>query len=466
MSWSFNSSDLKTNRKEAITPNPGPDPVNEKNNKTGLIVGIVVAIIILSLIVFVFWRRQKKKFREHEAEDNSLDIEMNNEFEMGTGSKRFSFGELSHSTRGFAETEKLGEGGLGAVYKGFLEDSSTYIAVKRVSKTSKQGIKEYASEVRFISRVRHRNLVQLIGWCHQKAEFLLVYEYMENGSLDLHLFKGKSLLTWETRHKIVHGLASALLYLHEEWEQCVLHRDIKSSNVMLDSNFKAKLDDFGLARLVDHDKGSHTLTMVAGTLGYMAPECLDTGKASKESDVFSFGVVALEITCGRKPIENKAPAKQVRLSEWVWELYGTGHILEAVDPSLGSDFHEDGIKRLMIVGLWCVYPDWELRPSIGQDIKVLSLKLPCLYYPQRCLWHLTRHLQCHHYMMSPLLSSTNNQVAPLRPSYQNKQHRPHILLLPHLYHFYIRRNEKYVVRSVITKFTIHNLNETFLFVLV
>ncbi|KAL8264700.1 hypothetical protein R6Q59_022830 [Mikania micrantha] len=142
-------------------------------------------------------------------------------------------------------------------------------------------MKEYASDVRIISRLRHGNLVQLIGWCHQKGELLLVYEYMENGSLDSHLFKHKSLLTWGTRYKIAHGLASALLYLHEEWEQCVLHRDIKSSNVMLDSNFNTKLGDFGLAKLVDHDKGSQT-TMLAGTLGYMALECLITGRATKE----------------------------------------------------------------------------------------------------------------------------------------------------------------------------------------
>ncbi|KAJ0773538.1 putative protein kinase RLK-Pelle-L-LEC family [Helianthus annuus] len=370
-SWTFNSSDLMIEEKDGIPPNPGPDPVDKNNSKVGLIVGLTVMIISLSLLIFVLWRRQKMKVREHEEEENSFDVEMNNEFQTGTGPRRFSYHELSHSTCDFAETEKLGEGGFGGVYKGFLKDTSTYIAVKKVSKSSQQGMKEYASEVKIISRLRHRNLVKLIGWCHQKGDFLLVYEYMENGSLDSHLFKGKSLLTWGTRYKIVHGLASALLYLHEEWEQCVLHRDIKSSNVMLDSNFNAKLGDFGLAKLVDHEKGSQT-TMLAGTLGYMAPECVITGKASKESDVFSFGVVALEITCGRKPIEYKAPEKQTRLIEWVWELYGTGLLLEAADPSLGSDFEEEEIKRLMIVGLWCVHPDSEIRPSMRQAIKVLN----------------------------------------------------------------------------------------------
>ncbi|KAD4179304.1 hypothetical protein R6Q59_022836 [Mikania micrantha] len=377
-SWSFNSSNLQIDENTGISPSPGPDPrkelpdpVNNKNSKAGLIVGLSVTIIVLSVFAFVLWRRHKKKVKEQEAEEDSFDVEMNNEFEMGTGPKRFSYHELAHSTSDFAEKEKLGEGGFGGVYRGFLKDSNTHVAVKRVSKSSKQGMKEYASEVRIISRLRHRNLVQLIGWCHQKGELLLVYEYMENGSLDSHLFNHKSLLTWVTRYKIAHGLASALLYLHEEWDQCVLHRDIKSSNVMLDSNFNAKLGDFGLAKLVDHDKGSQT-TMLAGTLGYMAPECLLTARATKESDVFSFGVVVLEIACGRKPIEYKAPEKQVRLIDWVWELYGNGNLLEAADASLGSDFVEDEIKLLMIVGLWCAHPDSEHRPSMRQAIKVLN----------------------------------------------------------------------------------------------
>ncbi|KAM0028562.1 putative protein kinase RLK-Pelle-L-LEC family [Helianthus debilis subsp. tardiflorus] len=204
-----------------------------------------------------------------------------------------------------------------------------------------------------------------------KGELLLVYEFLENGSLDLHLFKRKSLLTWSTRYKIAHGLASALLYLHEEWEQYVLHRDIKSSNVMLDSNFNAELGDFGLAKLVDHENDAET-TMVAGTIGYMAPEYVTTGKASKESDVFSFGVVALEIACGRKPIDPHAEERKTKLVEWVWDLYGTGTLLEAADPSLGSNFVEEEMTCLMIVGLWCAHPDSKLRPMMKQAIQVLN----------------------------------------------------------------------------------------------
>ncbi|KAL6130618.1 hypothetical protein ACLB2K_068997 [Fragaria x ananassa] len=217
-------------------------------------------------------------------EDPLVGDSIDDEFEQGTGPRKFLYEELVRATGNFEEEQKLGQGGFGWVYKGFIKDLNSYVAMKRISKGSKQGMKEYATEVRIISRLRHQNLVQLLGWCHKKKELLLVYELMPNCSLNSHLFKQESLLTWEARYKIAQGLASGLLYLHEGWEQCVLHRDIKSSSIMLNSNFNAKLGDFGLARLADHGKQSQT-TVLAGTIGYMAPECVTTGKASKETNV-------------------------------------------------------------------------------------------------------------------------------------------------------------------------------------
>ena len=183
-----------------------------------------------------------------------------------------------------------------------------------------------------------------------------MYEYMPNGSLNTHLFGVESMLIWPVRYKIALGLASALLYLHEEWEQCVVHRDIKSSNVMLDSNFNAKLGDFGLARLVDQELGSQT-TVLEGTMGYLAPECVIIGKVSKESDVYSFRVVSLEIACGRKPVQPQAEPNKVSLVEWVWNLYGKDQLIEAVDKRLSMEYDEEQMERLMVVGLWCCHPD-------------------------------------------------------------------------------------------------------------
>ncbi|WRX16457.1 Protein kinase domain - like 10 [Theobroma cacao] len=323
-------------------------------------------------ILHRIWRR----FRNQNLDDRISDVFFSEEFVSGMGPRKFSVNELARVTRNFKDKEKLGEGGFGAVYRGYLRDLGTYVAVKRVSKTSKQGIKEYASEVKIISRSRHKNLVKLIGWCHEKGELILVYEFMANGSLDSHLFKSRSSLTWEVRFKIVRGLASALFYLHEEGDHCVLHRDIKTSNIMLDSSFNAKLGDFGLARLVDHGKGSQT-TLLAGTMGYMAPECFSSGKASKESDVYSFGVVILEIACGRRSIEDRyGEYSQVSLVAWVWDLYGKDRILDVADRKLSMDFDSKQMECVLMVGLWCAHPNHNLRPSIRQAIQALNFEAP------------------------------------------------------------------------------------------
>ncbi|XP_004301118.1 PREDICTED: L-type lectin-domain containing receptor kinase IX.1-like [Fragaria vesca subsp. vesca] len=376
ISWSFDSTSLADENITSTLPAP-----KSGNANVGLVVGLAVGggVILVGVLGFVFLFCRKRRETTGESTDDDtrvlhdLDPE---EFEKGTGPRKFSYNELALATNNFAQGEKLGEGGFGGVYKGFIKDMNAYVAVKKISRGSKQGLKEYAAEVSIISRLRHRNLVQLIGWCHEK-KLLLVYEFMPNSSLDSHLYKEKSLLTWEVRFKIAHGLASGLLYLHQGWEQCVLHRDIKSSNVMLDANFNAKLGDFGLAKLVDHGKLSQT-TVVAGTMGYMATEYVATGKASKETDVYSFGVVALEIACGRKPIDTRYEEKQMKMNmvEWVWELYGEGKIIEAADPKLCGEFDEKQMECLMIVGLWCAHPDHNSRPLIQQAIQVLNFEVP------------------------------------------------------------------------------------------
>ncbi|KAL3721823.1 hypothetical protein ACJRO7_034202 [Eucalyptus globulus] len=354
----------------------------KKKRSLGLVLGVVLGSGLVACVLgigwFLFWRKKSRRSKGV----SMVDISIDGEFEKGAGPKRFTYRDLARATNDFTERGKLGEGGFGGVYKGLLSESNMEIAVKRVSKGSKQGKKEYVSEVKIISRLRHRNLVQLIGWCHEGGELLLVYEFLPNGSLDSHLFGGKTHLTWAARYKIALGLASALLYLHEEWEQCVVHRDVKSSNVMLDSNFNAKLGDFGLARLVDHDMGSQT-TVLAGTMGYLAPECVTTGKASKESDVYSFGVVVLEIACGRKPVELRVEPSKVRLVEWVWDLYGRGRVVEAADPGLNMEFDERQMECLMVVGLWCCHPDYSLRPPIKQVINVLNFEAPLPSLPSK-----------------------------------------------------------------------------------
>ncbi|PIN13261.1 Serine/threonine protein kinase [Handroanthus impetiginosus] len=360
--------------------------IDESNKKTRRKIGLIIGSTLLGCVLiagagvaFVLWRKHRGVI----VDKNNLEIanltSINEDLERGVGPRRFSYKDLALATSNFSYERKLGQGGFGAVYKGYLMDLDILVAVKKFSKGSKQGKKEYITEVKIISMLRHRNLVQLIGWSHDLGEFLLVYEFMPNRSLDYHLFGRRNQLAWTLRYKIAHGLASALLYLHEEWEQCVVHRDIKSSNVMLDSSFNAKLGDFGLARLMDHELGPQT-TGLAGTLGYLAPEYISTGRASKESDVYSFGVVALEIATGRKSVDKQFDKGLV---EWVWDLYENGELISAVDERMQMDFEAKQVECLMIVGLWCAYPDWNLRPSIRQANLVLSFEMDLPKLPMK-----------------------------------------------------------------------------------
>ncbi|GMY14024.1 L-type lectin-domain containing receptor kinase IX.1-like [Fagus crenata] len=367
-SWEFNSSlDIK-------------ETSGKKVRKISLIVILTVVVVGVIVIASVMLWICKGKKKETTEIVNLTSI--NDALERGAGPRRFSYGDLVSATNNFSNERKLGQGGFGGVYKGYLTDLDMLIAVKKISRGSRQGRKEYITEVKIFSQLRHRNLVQLIGWCHDKGEFLLVYEFMPNGSLDSHLFGKRSPLSWVVRYKISLGLASALFYLHEEWEQCVVHRDIKSSNVMLDSSFNVKLGDFGLARLMDHELGPQT-TGLAGTFGYMAPEYIRTGRASKESDVYSFGVVALEIATGKRSVDLMGPNSNMGLVEWIWNLYGRGDLLLAVDGKLQTNFDEKQVECLMIIGLWCAHPDPNLRPSIGQAIQVLKFEAKISILPMQ-----------------------------------------------------------------------------------
>ncbi|KAK2383410.1 L-type lectin-domain containing receptor kinase IX.1 [Trifolium repens] len=371
-SWSFSTCCEDTHEKKSIT-------------RLLEVLGSGVLIISLSCIILLFialWKKNKGKEEETTMSETTSDQNMDEEFQMGAGPKKISYQELLDATNNFEETLKLGQGGFGGVYKGHFKDTDSVAAIKRrISTNARQGIKQYSAEVKIISQLRHRNLVKLNGWCHKKNELILIYEYMPNGSLDFHLFRGGSILSWHLRYNIALGLASALLYLQEEWEKCVIHRDIKSSNIMLDSNFNTKLGDFGLARMMDHEKGSET-TVVAGTRGYLAPEYMDTGKARKESDIFSFGVVLLEIACGKKAIHYQELEGEVSLVEWVWELYGLKIINGAADPKLYGQFDVKELECLLVVGLWCANPDSTSRPSIKKVIKALNFETPLPILPQ------------------------------------------------------------------------------------
>jgi serine/threonine protein kinase len=273
------------------------------------------------------------------------------------------------------------------VYRGHLltiggdQDGGRPVAVKVLSaESSAQGRKEFEAEVRIISRLKHRNLVQLLGWCDSRKGLLLVYELVAKSSLDKHLYSSDRFLAWPERYNIILGLGSALRYLHGEWEQRVVHGDIKPSNIMLDSLLGTKLGDFGLARLVDHGAGLlQTTKVVLGTTGYIDPEFVNTRRPSTESDVYSFGVVLLEIVSGLRPVI-ETPERSFTLLRWVWSLYGRNAILDAADERLrGDEAEERWMERVLVVGLWCANPERSERPSVAQAMHALQseeTKLP------------------------------------------------------------------------------------------
>ncbi|CAI8612695.1 unnamed protein product [Vicia faba] len=325
----------------------------------------VCLILMVAIAMFHFIKRKKMFSELHE------------DWEKDYGTQRFKYKDLYFATKGFKEKELLGTGGFGRVYKGVMPISKLEVAVKRVSHESRQGMKEFVAEIVSIGRLRHRNLVPLLGYCRRKGELLLVYDYMQNGSLDkyLHNRKQRFTLNWSQRFRIIKGVASGLFYLHEEWEQVVVHRDIKASNVLLDGELNGRLGDFGLSRLYDHGTDPQT-THVVGTLGYLAPEHTRTGKATTSSDVYSFGAFLLEVVCGKRPIEQVRECESLILVDYVYDCWKRGEIVEARDVNLGVDYVVGEVELVLKLGLLCSHCEALARPSMRQVLRYLERDLP------------------------------------------------------------------------------------------
>lgn len=338
-------------------------PAGHKKQYTGLVIGVsaaVVVFVIVSISTAIYLIRKIK----------NADIVEDWELEMGP--HRYCYQELKKATNNFSDKVLLGKGGFGQVYKGILPDSKIEVAVKRISKESTQGLREFVSEIASIGRLRHRNLVQLLGWYRRRDDFLLVYDYMANGSLDKFLFEEpKMILNWEQRFKIIKDVASGLLYLHEGYEQVVIHRDVKASNVLLDEELNGRLSDFGLARLYEHGANPNT-TRVVGTLGYLAPELPRTGKATESSDVYAFGALLLEVVCARRPIEPKALPEELVLVDLVWEKFREGRALDVIDPKLNGEYNESEVMMVIKLGLMCSHNAPMARPSMRQVVRYLD----------------------------------------------------------------------------------------------
>ncbi|XP_015574715.1 probable receptor-like protein kinase At5g18500 [Ricinus communis] len=285
----------------------------------------------------------------------------------------FTLRDLQVATNRFSKDNIIGDGGYGVVYQGHLMNG-TPVAVKKLLNNPGQADIDFRVEVEAIGHVRHKNLVRLLGYCIEGTQRMLVYEYVNNGNLEQWLHGGMrqhGYLTWEARMKILLGTAKALAYLHEAIEPKVVHRDIKSSNILIDNNFEAKISDFGLAKLLGAGK-SHITTRVMGTFGYVAPEYANSGLLNEKSDVYSFGVVLLEAITGRDPVDYGRPENEVNLVEWLKMMVARRRSEEVVDPMIETRPSTSALKRALLTALRCVDPDAEKRPKMSQAVRMLE----------------------------------------------------------------------------------------------
>ncbi|KAG6545907.1 hypothetical protein Mapa_012562 [Marchantia paleacea] len=393
-------------------------PDDEKEDLVmGFVVGTVILVVLSALLVCLcVWER--KYASDAEAFEDVEDL-------VGIAdSLRFSYKQLSAATNRFREESKLGEGGFGCVYRGVMPKTKQPVAVKRVSNDSKQGKREFVAEVSIISQLRHRNIVRLLGWCSDRDKLLLVYELMPNGSLDKALFhEDEWVLSWEHRFRIITGVANALHYLHEGWRQQIIHRDIKSSNVMLDQDFNAMLGDFGLARMVDRHQNPAT-TMVAGTFGYIAPEVPVTGRFTDKTDVYAFGAVALEVACGRVAFDQWLAADETILVNWVWSKLDAGKLLSVMDTRLEDEFDKAQAELLLLLGLLCSHPNPNDRPSMRQVVDILAGIVPMPHVPPSKPAFPYHQIALHYRMEDLLKSSPNLTSTALNPD-DNSFFSPH-----------------------------------------
>ncbi|KAJ6820937.1 putative inactive receptor kinase [Iris pallida] len=286
----------------------------------------------------------------------------------------YTLRELEGATGMFADENVIGEGGYGIVYHGVLADNSQ-IAVKNLLNNRGQAEREFKVEVEAIGRVRHKNLVRLLGYCAEGAHRMLVYEYVDNGNLEqwIHGDVGPcSPLTWEIRMNIILGTAKGLMYLHEGLEPKVVHRDVKSSNILLDKQWNPKVSDFGLAKLLGSER-SYVTTRVMGTFGYVAPEYASTGMLNERSDVYSFGILIMEIISGRNPVDYSRPPGEVNLVEWLKMMVSNRNSEGVFDPKLPEKPTSRALKRALLVALRCVDPDSQKRPKMGHVIHMLEV---------------------------------------------------------------------------------------------
>ncbi|KAG8368244.1 hypothetical protein BUALT_Bualt15G0025100 [Buddleja alternifolia] len=346
--------------------------VSEKHKSVFLIADVASGVEIESESKKVSSISNESSTTRSESSSSALSASTDSVGNFGWG-RWYNLRELETATNRFSGENVIGEGGYGIVYRGVLHDGSV-VAVKNLLNNKGQAEKEFKVEVEAIGKVKHKNLVGLIGYCAEGAQRFLVYEYIDNGNLEqwLHGDVGPvSPLTWEIRMKIAIGTARGLAYLHEGLEPKVVHRDVKSSNILLDRKWNAKVSDFGLAKLLGSEK-SHVTTRVMGTFGYVSPDYASTGMLNEANDVYSFGVLLMEIITGRSPVDYSRPPGEMNLIDWFKGLVANRRGEELVDPLISVPPPPRALKRILLVCLRCIDLDANKRPKMGQIVHMLE----------------------------------------------------------------------------------------------
>ncbi|KAM0033451.1 putative protein kinase RLK-Pelle-CrRLK1L-1 family [Helianthus debilis subsp. tardiflorus] len=357
----------------STTPPPGPTtPVNRNKKKppyAAIIGDIGGALVLLSILVLIVFQKRRRSKRNDATDNKSSYSTLPSD-----RCRRFSLTEVRAATNGFNDDFVIGIGGFGKVYKGYIDNAATSVAIKRLNESSNQGVQEFHAEIGFLSKLRHVQLVSLIGYCDDEGEMILVYDYMANGTLRDHLYNTNNPpLSWKRRLQICIGAAKGLHYLHTCSKRLIIHRDIKSTNILLDEKWVAKVSDFGLSKLGPRDQ--HVSTVVKGSFGYLDPQYYRSRQLTEKSDVYSFGVVLLEVLCARPVINPKLPKEEVNLAEWGKSCYQKGILDKIMDPNVSSVIAPECLKKFGEVAVSCLKDERSERPAMEEVVWGLEFAL-------------------------------------------------------------------------------------------
>ncbi|GLT54801.1 hypothetical protein SLA2020_279680 [Shorea laevis] len=363
------------------TPSRDSTPKGKDKISLLIIIAIVVPIsvaVVLFVMGYCFLRRRaREKYNAVREEDAANDI-------TTVESLQFDFATIETATNRFSDDNRLGEGGFGVVYKGTLPNGQE-IAVKRLSRSSGQGSGEFKNEAVLVAKLQHRNLVRLLGFCLEGEEKILIYELMPNKSLDYFLYDParKGQLDWSRRYKIIGGIARGILYLHEDSQLRIIHRDLKASNVLLDKDMNPKISDFGMAKIFGVDQTQGNASRIVGTFGYMSPEYAMHGQFSVKSDVYSFGVLVLEIVTGRKISSFNQSNGDGDFLSYAWKHWRDGTPMELLDPNLEDSYSRNEVTRCLHIGLLSIQDDPADRPTMASILVMLNSYSVTLQSPQQ-----------------------------------------------------------------------------------